>query len=501
VLDVRAKRADIDLSMPFPPLNGRWMRPLALSTCALATLAGAPGAAAENQLARGVETVGVNGAGGVTGSLTPGAGRAGLVRFDLRPLVRPLARATLRVFVRRGGRGLTVRRRAGTLAFGEALSAREGRLRPGRSYEFDVTAAIRRSGGRHVFVLTSGARGRIVLGAGPSVEPNQRPRLRMWLERPPWAAKPKPTETAGDGRSAQARRDLLEALGSVPEADGYRYDAVDDRGNRLDTLKIIQVGKSRYVGVHHTLIDGHFTVMVASSRNLIDWDHEGVLAGNGSQPTIADLGRRGFVIAYEHDAPRGIGLRFRHYRNLQTLFQGQWAHQFIAPLTLSRAAQGTPNIYGTSLGEGIDDSQIRVGLHYFRNGVVDRQATGTLRDFSLWHAQRQPFLDNRPLALGARGNIGDRDYIAFEGYDFNVHETEIVRGDWSSWRTYLYDFRSRSAHWLHVKTHGGSYAFGNPTVTEVTLPNGKRGLAITQFLFQEGAAPGEAGQLIYYREL
>ena len=489
--------------MPFPPPNERPRSAALAASMLLATLAAAPSATAESQLADRAESVGLGGGGRVAGSLAPGNGRAGLVRFDLRPLVRPLARATLRVFVRRGGRGLAVRRPGpgrSTLAFGQVLSARERRLRAGHSYEFDVTSAIRRSGGRHVFVLTSGSRGRIVLGAGQSVDPALRPRLRLWLERPPWAARPKPTETAGDGRSAAARRELLDSLGSVIDSDGHRYDAKDNLGNRLDTLKIIQVGRSRYVGVHHTLLDGHFTVMVASSTNLLDWRHRGVLAGDGSQPTIAPLGR-GFVVAYEHDAPKGIGLRFRHYPNLKRLFEGDWAREFIAPLTLSRAAQGTPNIYGTSLGDGIDDSQIRVGLHYFRNGVVDRQATGTLRDFSLWHAQRQPFLDNRPLALGARGHIGDRDHIAFEGYDFNVHETELVPGDWSSWRTYLYDFRARSAHWLQVQTHGGSFAFGNPTVTEVTAPSGKRALAITQFLFYEGAAAGEAGQLIYYREL
>ena len=491
--------------MPHHPLHGRRTRQLALAACALlAALASAPAAAGETQLADRTESVGLGGGDAVAGTLAPGRGRAGLVHFDLNPLVRPLAQATLRVYVRRGGRGLAVRSRSahrGTLGLGQVLAAREGRLRAGRSYEFDVTAAIRRSGGRHAFVLTSGNGARLVLGAGQSVAPRRRPSLRLWLERPPWAARPKPTETAGDGRSAAARRRLLGALRSVPEADGYRYNATDDLGHRLDTLKIIHVGRSRYVGVHHTLLDGHFTVMVASSRNLLDWRHRAVLAGDGSQPTIAAVGRRGFVIAYEHDAPEGIGLRFRHYRSLETLLSGRWSRQFIAPLTLSRAAQGTPNIYGTSLGDGISNSRIRVGLHYFRNGVVDRQATGTLRDFSLWHAERQPFLDNRPLALGARGHIGDRDHIAFNGYDFNIHETELVPGDWSSWRTYVYDFRARSAHWLRVQTHARSFAFGNPTVTEVIAPSGKRALAITQFLFYEGAGPGEAGQLIYYHEL
>ena len=488
--------------MPLLPLRGRRIRPAAVLACTLlVTLAAAPAAAGKDELADGTASVGPGGREKATGRLVVGRGRVGLVRFELPPLVSPLARATLRLHVRGGGHGLTVRRRASPLRSGNALSARLGQLRAGHDYEFDVTAAIRRSGGRHVFVLTSETGNRIELGAGESLSPGLRPRLRLWLERPPWAAWPKPDRAAGDGRSSAARGKLLEALHSVPDSDGYRYSAVDDRGHKLDTLKILQIGPSRYLGVHHALLDGEFTVMAATSTNLLDWHHRAVLAGSASQPTIAALDTGGFVIAYENGAGSGIRLRFRYYPDLQSILTGRYARQFNAPLTLSRAAQGTPNIYGTSLRNGIANSQIRVGLHYFRNGVVDRQATGTLRDFSLWHAERQPFLDNRPLALGARGNVGDRDHIAFEGYDFNVHEAELVPGDWSSWRTYLYDFRSRSAHWLRVKTHAGSFASGNPTVTELTAPSGKRALVMTQFIFYEGAAPGEAGQLIYYREL
>jgi hypothetical protein len=477
--------------MPLLPSIGLRRRPVGvlLGCTVLAAIAGAPPAAGKDQLADGTATVGLGGGKRVSGSLVAKPGRVGLVRFDLRPLVSPLARATLRLYVRRGGRGLAVH----PSARGPVLSSRSGRLRKGRSYEFDVTAAIRRSGGRHFFALTSGARRGIAFAAGKSVPPPLRPRLRLWLERP--------GQEAGDGRSEDARNQLLSALSSVTQSNGHRYGAVDSLGHPLDTLKIIQTGPASYLGVYHTLLNGTFTVMVATSSDLLNWHYQSVLAGNASQPTIAQLGAKGFVIAYEQGGPSGIGLRFRYYPSLKGILAGRYAREFKAPLTLSRAAQGTPNIYGFSLRDGIHNSQIRVGLHYYQNGVVDRQATGTLRDFSLWHAQREPFLDDRPRALGSRGHIGDRDHIIFDGYDFNVHETELIPGDWSSWRTYLYDFRARTAYWLRVKTHGGSFAFGNPTVTEVTAPNGKRALVMTQFLFLEGAAPGEAGQMIYYRYL
>ena len=486
--------------MPPPPLSGQWIRPaLTLAACALALAVGAPMAAAENsRFSSGTETVRPGGGDREPGRLEIGGGSVGRVRFEVGPLVSPLARATLSLYVRRGGLGLEVRGAADD----QLITSLGGWLKAGRRYDFDVTSAIRREGGRHVFTLSSRSKRRLVLAAGHSVSTYLHPRLRMWFEEPPWEPRPEPgQDAAGDGRSAPARDALLEALGSVPESDGFRYDAKDDRGYGLDTLKIIQIGKGRYLGVYHALVGGRFTVMVATSRNLLEWRHRTFLAGNASQPTIARIGRRGFLVAYEQSGPTGSGLRFRYYPDLKSIVTARYTREFNAPQTLSRAAQGTPNIYGASIENGIGRSHIRVGLHYFRDGVVDRQATGTLRDFSLWHAERQPFLDNRPRALGARGHVGDRDHIAFEGYDFNVHEAEIVPGDWSSWRTYLYDFRSRSAYWLHPKTHGGSFAFGNPTVTELTLPNGKRGLVITQFLFYEGAAPGESGQLVYYREL
>lgn len=475
--------------MPLPSPIGPWRRPAgALLAGALLFAVPAGPAAAKDELADGAASV-RSGGKRVPGALVAGGGTVGLVRFNLRPLVGPLARATLRLHVRRGGRGLAIRRTKG----GTVLSARRGRLRAGRTYELDVTAAIRRRGGRHVFTLTSAARRGIAFAAGGGVSPSLRPRLRLWLEQP--------GDDAGEGRSLNARNVLLESFGAVTNADGFRYGARDSMGHALDTLKIVQIGAGRYLGVYHTLLDDTFTVMIATSDDLLNWRYRAVLAGNASQPTIAKLGAKGFVVAYEQGGPKGIGLRFRYYPNLASILAGRYAREFQAPLTLSRAAQGTPNIYGYALRDGIQNSQIRVGLHYFQNGVVDRQATGTLRDFSLWHAEREPYLDYRPRALGSRGHIGDRDYISFNGYDFNVHETELVPGDWSSWRTYLYDFRARTAYWLRTKTHGGSFAFGNPTVTELTAPNGKRALAMTQFLFVEGAAPGEAGQLIYYRYL
>jgi len=54
---------------------------------------------------------------------------------------------------------------------------------------------------------------------------------------------------------------------------------------------------------------------------------------------------------------------------------------------------------------------------------------------------------------------------------------------------------------LPIRTHGGSAAFANPSITAVTSPSGRPAVVLTMFVPGEGAAPGEAGELIYYREI
>ena len=46
-------------------------------------------------------------------------------------------------------------------------------------------------------------------------------------------------------------------------------------------------------------------------------------------------------------------------------------------------------------------------------------------------------------------------------------------------------------------THGGSTAFANPTATMLRDPAGRDALMVTLFVPMEGAAPGEAGSLLY----
>lgn len=318
------------------------------------------------------------------------------------------------------------------------------------------------------------------------------------------------------GLPADARATEAELIGlaqDVQSATGYRYAARDDRGYSLDAIKIINNPQGGYLGVYHLRVAGVFYVKVATSTDLLTWKTRTMLASHGSQPTITRLTGGSFLVAYEADvgcvgagapatAPKGNCLAFLHYPDVTSLLTHK-ADRFVqVKRVLSRCAEGTPNIYAAHLNPDLDHSTISVGLHYFRNCNVDRQAIGTLTNFATWKAQ-VPEPPNAALqALGAWGNIGDRDAIGFDGVTYRFIEGQLVKGDFSSWRPFLYS-PSFGAKQLTLKTHRGSTAFANPTATWVGAPGGGGGKAIvfTQFIPLGGAASGEAGELIYYRKV
>jgi hypothetical protein len=168
--------------------------------------------------------------------------------------------------------------------------------------------------------------------------------------------------------------------------------------------------------------------------------------------------------------------------------------------TESRCAEGTPNIYADHLQPDLSHSTIRIGFHYFRDCKIDRQAVGTLRNFSDWKAEVPQGPNADVQGAGALGNIGDRDAIGFGDGLFRLIEGQLVKGDFGTWRNFLYS-SGGGAKQLTIHTHRGSTAFANPTATWVKAPGGGVAIVFTQLIPLTGAAPGEAGELIYYRTM
>jgi hypothetical protein len=304
---------------------------------------------------------------------------------------------------------------------------------------------------------------------------------------------------------------LISLIQDVTTAQGYKYTSKDSQGNTMDTVKVIDNPAGGYLAVYHS---GN-VVRLSTSTNVTTWTYKATLDPSASQPAIMATSDGGFVTGVEYNSGAGSGgqVRVRHYASLSALYAASPDRTYTAARTLSKCNEGTPNIYSVKLSPDIDHSVIDVGMHYHNNCDTDRQARGTLTNFTSWTAITQPTISNALIAAATaagqtvNGNIGDRDSLVYGGTQYNIHEVQYVKGStgqngsFASWRPYLYDWSTSKAILLNMKTHHGSTAFANPSFSLIKDPDGKPGIVVTMFIPSEGAGSGEAGPLIYYKPL
>ena len=301
-------------------------------------------------------------------------------------------------------------------------------------------------------------------------------------------------------QQAGAVTPLRAIVEDVPGAAGYRYAVRDNFGNPMDGLKIVQSPYGGYLGVYHSVVGTRSVVRLATSFDLLQWRFEAILAEDASQATIYKLARGGALVAYESRAGCAGGgrcLGLRHYATESALLHGVASRSLLLPRRLSSCAEGTPSI--TSATSTL--TSVQLSFHYSRDCLVDRQGRGTLQSFdaSMWTASTAPSIDAGLQAAGASpdGASGDRDSVFYDGASQRLYEAQLGPGDPSSWRPFLW--AGSAATQLAVRTHGDSRSFRYPSVTALTLPSGQSGVVVTQSVLPEGAAPGEAGELVYYR--
>ena len=248
-----------------------------------------------------------------------------------------------------------------------------------------------------------------------------------------------------------ASPDLVTLLQNVSTADGHRYNTLDDQNVGLDTAKIISSSQRGYLAVYHHLIGSVFQVRLATSHDLLRWHYAMMLENAASQPTITALSDGGYVLGYEKKGSgaicggSGSCLAFRHYRNTRALVAGRYDTTIAINRTLSTCNEGTPNVYAATLNPDIGHLIINVGFHFHQTGSgfncdVDRQAVGTLTNFSTWTAQADSNINTLFDNLGTiHGNVGDRDAFFYQGNPYSLIEAQSTKNDFSTWRPYLFD--------------------------------------------------------------
>ena len=307
-----------------------------------------------------------------------------------------------------------------------------------------------------------------------------------------------------------ARAVRLAGLLEPRAAQTFVADVHDDRGSSMDTLDVIAAPAgvpARYIGVYHTTVGGILVTKLATSQNLTTWAWQADLDVHAGQATLAALPDGGFVLAVERDRPHpqyvaANNLVLRHYADWASLRGATFDREVDLPRSLAPTSEGTPAL-DVRRWNGIADSEIAIRFHYFKDINVDRQASGTLTNFSpaSWAPQPDAAVNALFVSLGTRGNLGDRADLTYEGHSFAVIEAQSVKSNFGAWRFYLYDRERNEARLLALRLPAGSWALGNPTVRQLTDPEGRQVLFMSGFVFSQGAGPGEAGQFIAVRRL
>lgn len=308
---------------------------------------------------------------------------------------------------------------------------------------------------------------------------------------------------------------LLQMIEVVPPvaSGAASYATRDSQGNTVDALDPIDAPGGGYLGVYHTLVaGGTFKITLGRSSDLIHWSPVTVLEpSQASMPTLQEVGATGgYLLAYERDTPPTNQIVIRYYAGLDALLANSWSAEKRLTAHLS-SVEGTPSFRGVQWNGSLSASVLTLGFHYNQlgsNGTpsgLDREGLGTLTGFSTWTETRDDQMNTMLTNAGYPGKHGDRRQFAYQGYSWRIYEAQNQNAnlnDFTSWRPVLDDIGAGQLDAVVMQTAAGSTSFGNPVVRILHAPDGQgEVMAVTMFVFGEGAAGGEAGDLVFYKRL
>jgi peptidoglycan hydrolase-like protein with peptidoglycan-binding domain len=276
-------------------------------------------------------------------------------------------------------------------------------------------------------------------------------------------------------------------------------------GVSADGIKIVQTKNAQYpyIGVYHRLAGNLFNTHLAYSKDLKSWTYLSQINSAASMPDIAILPDNSVLYASERN-PAGNRpyITVQYFSTLDGFLANPSApaRSFDVPWTAGASADGTPQFGRVTYSGDINNSTIELTYHYFENSVRDRQAVGTLTNFSSWSGGADGTINS---TMDARGysHLGDRDLFQvgdtrYEILEANPNEPSSTNG-WDKWRLFLINKNTNEIRQLTPAIPGGAYSIGNPSVSFVTLPNGGNALILTAFIFSQGAASSAAGEHLY----
>ena len=106
-------------------------------------------------------------------------------------------------------------------------------------------------------------------------------------------------------------------------------------------------------------------------------------------------------------------------------------------------------------------------------------------------------MNNTITNAGGTGKIGDREVFKVGSTVYEVVEAQVgpAGNYYDTWRLFLVSKTTNTAQQLNPVLAGGAKSLGNPTLTFVTLPNGKPALVFTYFIFSVNKIPAGKEEL------
>jgi len=275
------------------------------------------------------------------------------------------------------------------------------------------------------------------------------------------------------------------------------YQATDSAGTRLDTAKIIQDATGQ---LPRGVPTGHRWQSARQRRyldHLLNWTWR-----HTSVPVVRSHDHRrrhGFVVAWEQESSTTW---LSDTSPVAATYWAVWlSRSYDAPRTLSACAEGTPNIYSSAVARQSTTPPRTSGAHY-TGTATETSTAGHVDQFRLMACLGSVQCGTTRCCTGVSvANIRRRDAVNYKGYKLRgVFEGRTPRA--------LSARGARSSTTTRPATRTGQHPtptaaarFRYPSFTSIHAPNGHWAVVVTAVPAQRGSAAGEAGELIYYRNL
>src|SRR5260370_31348222 len=294
---------------------------------------------------------------------------------------------------------------------------------------------------------------------------------------------------------------LNETVNNTSTWKVFQAETTDASGHQVCVapLKVVQTDSTvcPYIGVYHNQINTtQFATYLGCSSDLATWSQVGQIHSPASQADIRILSDGSVLYAEEYSAGRPV-VRMQYYGNvpgktgLQALIANPAViptNTFTAPQTIFATTDGTPEFGRITYTGSILSSTIEVTHHFYDQLISPRrdlQGVATLANGKTWSNSRDTTMNNTITNSGGTGKIGDREVFKVGSTVYEVVEAHIgpAGNYYDTWRLFLVNKTTSTAQQLNPLLVGGAKSLGNPTLTFVTLPNGKPALVFTYFIF------------------